>query len=79
MMATPKLNVDLGNFSSALGSAERLPNGNFAFTSGFLGTTSPFGLSMEVNRDGSTEYVMQGGGPEYRSYRMEGLYAGIRK
>jgi len=79
MMATLKLNVDLGNFSGALGSAERLPNGNFVFTSGFLGTTSPFGLSMEVSRDGTMEYVMQGGALEYRSYRMEDLYGGIRK
>ena len=80
MMATLKLDVDLGNFSSALGSAERLPNGNFVFTSGFLGTpTSPVGLSMEVSRNGTMEYVMQGGALEYRSYRMGDLYGGIRK
>ena len=80
MMATLKLNVDLGNYSGALGSAERLPNGNFVFTSGFLGTpNSPFGLSMEVSRDGTKEYVMQGGALEYRSYRMGGLFEGIRK
>ena len=79
MMATPKLNVDLGNFSGALGSAERLPNGNFVFTSGALGTNSPFGLSMEVSRDGTKEYVLQGGGLEYRTYRMADLYDGIRK
>jgi hypothetical protein len=79
MTATLRLNVDLGNFSSALGSAEKLPNGNFVFTSGFLGTNLPFGLSMEVSRDGTMEYVMQGGALEYRSYRMEDLYGGIRK
>jgi len=76
MMATPKLNVDLGNFSGALGSAERLPNGNFVFTSGFLDTG---GESMEVSRDGTKEYVLQGGGLEYRTYRMADLYDGIRK
>jgi arylsulfate sulfotransferase len=80
MMATQRLNVDLGNFSGALGSAERLPNGNFVFTSGFLGTNnSGFGLSMEVSGDGTKQYVMQGGAIEYRSYRMAGLYDGIRK
>jgi arylsulfate sulfotransferase len=79
MTATQKLNVDLGNFSSALGSAEKLPNGNFVFTSGNLGTISSFGLSMEVSGDGAMEYVMQGGALEYRSYRMGGLYAGIPK
>ena len=80
MTATQKLNVDLGNFSGALGSAERLPNGNFVFTSGFRGTgNSPFGLSMEVSPDGTKQYVMQDGALEYRSYRMAGLYEGIRK
>jgi hypothetical protein len=80
MVATQKLNVDLGNYSDALGSAERLPNGNFVFTSGFLGTDkSPKGLSMEVSRDGTREYMMQGGAIEYRSYRMDGLYGGIPK
>ena len=80
MMATQKLNVDLGNYSGALGSAERLPNGNFVFNSGFRGTgNSPFGLSMEVSPDGTKAYVLQGGALEYRSYRMAGLYEGIRK
>ena len=80
MMATLRLNVDLGNYSEALGSAERLPNGNFVFTSGALGTDeSPKGLSMEVGRDGRKEYVMEGGALEYRSYRIANLYEGIRK
>jgi hypothetical protein len=80
MTATQKLNVDLGNYSSALGSAERLPNGNFVFTSGFLGANnSGAGLSMEVRPTGTKAYVMKGGAIEYRSYRMDGLYAGIPK
>ena len=80
MIATQKLNVDLGNYSGALGSAERLPNGNFVFNSGARGTNnSPFGLSMEMSPEGTKEYVMQGGALEYRSYRMAGLYEGIRK
>jgi arylsulfate sulfotransferase len=79
MMATPKLNVDLGNFSGALGSAEKLPNGNFVFTLGFLGTSLPEAQSMEVNRNGAREYVLEGGALEYRSYRMAGLYGGIPK
>ncbi len=49
MMATLKLNVDLGNFSGALGSAETLPNGNYVFTSGFPGANnSGAAPSMEV-------------------------------
>ena len=38
MTATLVVNADLGNYSSALGSAQMLPNGNLDFTSGFLGT-----------------------------------------
>src|SRR5882672_5326669 len=80
MMATQKLNVDLGNYSFALGSAERLPNGNYVFTSGFLSpNNSGAGQSIEVNGDGKKQYVMQGGAPEYRTYRMDGLYGGIPK
>jgi hypothetical protein len=74
MMATPKLNVDLGSFSGALGSAETLPNGNFVFTA-----NAPVGLSTEVSPDGTKQYVIRGRALEYRSYRMADLYEGIRK
>jgi arylsulfate sulfotransferase len=46
MTATLGRNIDLGNFSDALGSAERLPNGNFVFTSGAQGTDISFGQSI---------------------------------
>jgi hypothetical protein len=80
MTATLQLNVDVGNYSDALGSAERLPNGSFVFTSGFGGTSKhPSGQSIEVLPDGTREYILQGAGHEYRSYRMTGLYGGIPK
>jgi hypothetical protein len=79
MKASLIINVDLGNYSTALGSAERLPNGNFVFTSGALGTQTAFGQSIEVLPDGTKEYVLEGGGWEYRTYRMRGLYHGIRR
>ena len=80
MTAKLKLNIDLGNYSDALGSAERLPNGNFVFTSGFLGTSPALtGQSIEVLRDGTEEYVLQGTAHEYRSYRVASLYGGIPK
>lgn len=77
MTATSQLNVDLGNYSFALGSAEQLPNGNFVFTLGALGNG---GKSVEVLPDGHREYVLQGFRDwEYRTYRMAGLYDGIPK
>ena len=79
MTATSGLNVDL-NLSLALGSAERLPNGNFVFTSGALARQgSLIGKSTEVSSDGTKQYVLEGGGWEYRTYRIVGLYGGIPK
>ena len=80
LTATPNLNVDLGSFSDALGSAEKLPNGNFVFTAGSRGApNAPVGLSIEIGRNGTKEFVIVGSALEYRSYRMADLYQGIHK
>ncbi|MBV8676355.1 MAG: aryl-sulfate sulfotransferase [Planctomycetaceae bacterium] len=71
MQATLVVNADLGNYSSALGSAQRLPNGDFDFTSGDLGSG---GQSIEVLPNGTKTYVLQMSGLEYRSYFMSTLY-----
>src|SRR5262249_14191547 len=62
--ATLKVNADLGNYALAVGSAQRLPNGNLAFTSGFAEQT------IEVLPGGAKTYVlrMHMPGLEYRSY-----------
>jgi hypothetical protein len=69
--------VDLGNYSPALGAAQKLANGNYCFTSGFQ-ITAPniFGLSIEVRPDGTKAYVLQMSGLLYRSYRVQTLYEG---
>ena len=75
MTATLVVNADLGNYSSALGSAQMLPNGNLAFTSGFQGAApNTFGQTIEVLPDGSQTYVQEMTGMEYRSYFMSTLY-----
>ena len=80
MTATLVVNADLGNYSSALGSAQMLPNGNLAFTSGLLASAprfqaNAFGQSIEVLPDGTKTYVQQMSGlPEYRSYFESSLY-----
>jgi arylsulfate sulfotransferase len=75
MQATLRLNADLGNYSFALGSAQKLPNGNYVFTSGFQGTyPNFFGQSIEVLPDGAPTYVLQSASLEYRSYQMSDLY-----
>src|SRR5262249_36339556 len=77
MTAPLVLNVDLGNYSYALGAAQQLPNGNYVFTSGFQGQPpNQFGQSIEVRPDGTKAYVQQVSGLLYRSYRVRTLYEG---
>jgi hypothetical protein len=78
MTATQVLNTDLGNYSDALGAAQRLSNGNYDFTSGRQGQApNQIGQSIEVRQDGTKAYVMEINRPLYRSYRMRTLYEGI--
>ncbi len=76
MTATLVVNADMGNYSSFLGSAELLSNGDLAFTSGGAGPGSnPFGQSIEVLPNGTIIYVMQMSEYEYRSYFESTLYS----
>ncbi len=79
MVATPLLNVDLGNYSGELGTAERMPNGNFVFNSGSQATPAgQIGQSIEVRPDGTKVYVLEAPAMVYRSFRLSSLYKGIR-
>jgi hypothetical protein len=74
--ATLVVNADLGNYSSFLGSAQMLPNGNLAFTSGgLLVNNNPAGQSIEVLPNGTRIYVLQMSAFEYRSYFESTLYS----
>jgi hypothetical protein len=73
--ATLVVNADMGNYSSFLGSAEMLSNGNLAFTSGAVfGPHGPQGQSIEVLTTGTRAYVQQESELEYRSYFETNLY-----
>jgi hypothetical protein len=82
MTATPVLNADLGDYSDRFGSAQRLSNGNYSFTSGAQGPGLPpsqFGRTIEVLPDGTKAYVLETdhvGVLVYRSYRTRTLYEG---
>jgi hypothetical protein len=79
MTATPILNADLGGYSFRLGSAQRLPNGNYSFLSGSLGLVPPpnqYGQAIEVRPDGTPVYSLKFDTPEYRAYRVRTLYEG---
>ncbi|HJZ55274.1 MAG TPA: aryl-sulfate sulfotransferase [Gemmataceae bacterium] len=80
LTATPVLNVDLGDYSFRLGSAQRLSNGNYSFTSGSQGLPpTEFAQETEVLPDGTKTYVLESdrvGRLVYRSYRTRTLYEG---
>src|SRR5262249_29883947 len=77
MTASLMFNADLGNYSEALGAAQRLSNRNFSFTSGRQGEPpNVFGQSIEVRPDGSKAYVLEINRTLYRSYRVRTLYEG---
>jgi hypothetical protein len=79
MTASLVFNVDLGNYSAELGTAERMPNGNFVFDSGSQGAPPAlFGQSIEVLPDGTKTYVQEVAARDYRSFRMSSLYRGVR-
>ena len=75
--ATLVFNVDLGNYSAELGTAERMPNGNDVFNSGSQ-QGGLFAQSIEVLPDGSATYIQEVPTRDYRSFRMSSLYQGIR-
>ena len=70
--ATLLLNADLGDYSRALGAAQRLPNGNYHFDLGLL----PNGASrsVEVDPAGKIVYDVQVPVSAYRTFRMWTLY-----
>lgn len=72
------LNADLGSFSSALGSAQRLASGNFEFLSGAVGSTEGYrteGTEIEAST-GNTATRFEAPGLTYRNFRLTSLYAG---
>lgn len=73
--ATLELNADLGVYAAALGSAQRLSNGNFAFGSGIF---TPVGYHHEVVPNplpgGTLNYRAQVANVWYRTLRMRDMY-----
>jgi hypothetical protein len=72
--AALSLNQDLGVYSGALGSAQRLPNGDYHFDAGFIGASA---ISFEVTSAGGTMRAIQAGAVEYRTFRLRDLYSGV--
>lgn len=73
LVATPVLNADLGGYSLALGSAQKLPNGNYHFGQGWL-QPSNTSQAIEVDPSGKVVFALQLNSPAYRSFRLADLY-----
>ena len=81
--ATPVINVDLGEFSVAVGSAQKLANGDYSFESGFILGNPPRGPAQESEWSQTTEITPKGkitfkqradGSLTYRSFRVPDMY-----
>jgi len=73
MTATLLLNVDLGHYDTAFGTAEPLSNGNFHFFGGVHGLL--VGAVDEIGPDGSLNYSLEFQYGGYRDFRLSSLYA----
>jgi hypothetical protein len=78
MTATPLLLADMGVYAFAVGSAQRLSNGNYHFDEGYLTNPAPYNQSIEVfptSQQGTLGFTFQlNGNFAYRSFRMSDLY-----
>jgi len=66
------LNVDLGGFSFALGTAQQF-NGGYYFGGGWFLPASN-SMSLETDASGNPVYRLTDGEPEFRCYRLNNLY-----
>ena len=74
-VVTLVLNADLGAYALAVGSAQRLADGNYHFDLGFINTAQgQFSQSVEVDAAGNFVYQIQSPTPVYRSFRLTTLY-----
>jgi hypothetical protein len=73
-LVTPILNVDLGGFSDALGSAERLLNGSYMFGNDWI-AGAPNTQVSEWTTTASEVSNIHSASVNYRSFRMRDLYS----
>jgi hypothetical protein len=74
--ATLVHNADLGVYSFAVGSAQRLKNGGYTFQAGFINPASPYTRAIETSPEGKVVYAQQVDGViVYRSFRVAGMYS----
>ena len=76
MVVTPLLNVDLGYYTSALGAAQLLLDGNYHFDVGFVQENNTIdSYSLEVTPNGQIVYNAHQNTILYRTFRMVSMYS----
>lgn len=80
MQVMPVLSVDLGVYSSAMGSAQLLADGNYYFLAAIVGGGASLnGYDIEIQpvagTDTGTQVLNISGPPGYRSWQMPNLYS----
>jgi arylsulfate sulfotransferase len=76
MVVTPVLNADLGYYTSALGSAQLLLDGNYHFDVGFVQENNTIdSYSLEVDPNGQIVYNAHQNTTLYRTFRMASMYS----
>ncbi len=80
MLVTPLLSVDLGYYSSAMGSAQLLSTGNYFFLAAIVasgGTESGYDILVQPTPGtaNGTQVMNLSGPPAYRSWQMPSLYS----
>jgi hypothetical protein len=74
MTATPVVNIDLGIYSLATGSAQRLADNSYHFYLGDINNTNS--QSVEATTSGADEFkLVEASSVGYRSFRMNSLYS----
>ena len=78
LAATPLLNTDLGVYSSAFGTAELLPDGNYHWDAGFIqdpaNPANYFTQLYELDPSGNILWTLQVYAQVYRDFRLNDLY-----
>ena len=69
----PLVDLDLGVYSFALGTAQVLPDGHYHFDLGWLSPT--LSESVELGSDGTIFYDLRIASPMYRTFRLPDLYS----
>jgi hypothetical protein len=68
------LNADLGSYSFALGSAQRLLNGNYVFDNGWINVTTN-AESSEWSTSGALVSNVHSNSVNYRTFRLRDLFS----